>query len=348
LKSVNLLRHLSAALAGALFLAPGAAACSGARSADTGPDHGDLPPAAAPASSRFVLTGELRAVHADDIRTPITSTWPIQIRWMAPEGTLAAAGDTILEFDNTGILSKLEDQRLAYSDAESRLRSRMAQLDGERAEKTFAVERARIDLEKARLEAAVPEEMRARRDYDLKQLALDKAESALAGAGRTQAAFEISSKDDLEVLRIEAAKARRSVERAMESLEQLTVKAPRMGVLVYGDHPWEGRKFQAGDDTFPRMTVMRIPDLDRMEVVASLSDLDDGAVREGQRVTCVLDTYPDRTFSGKVRDVSALAEPRSRETTPRAFQVSIDLDSTDPFLMRPGMSVRVEIARDHP
>jgi multidrug resistance efflux pump len=301
---------------------------------------------ASPGAPRLVLTGELRAVNADDIRTPITSSWPIQIRWMAPEGTLAAAGDTILEFDNTGILSKLEDQRLALSDAENRLRSREAQIDGERAEKSFNVERARIELEKARIESAVPAEMRARRDYDLKQLALEKARSALAGAERTLAAFEISAKDDLEVLRIETDKSRRSVERATESLEQLTVKASRAGVLLYADHPWEGRKFQAGDDTFPRMTVMRIPDLGRMEVVGWLSDLDDGAVKPGQRVTCVLDTYPDRTFPGRIRDVSALAEPRSRESTLRAFQVSIDLDRTDPFLMRPGMSVRIELARD--
>ncbi|MBI3449012.1 MAG: efflux RND transporter periplasmic adaptor subunit [Acidobacteria bacterium] len=309
---------------------------SGARAREGGP------------TSRFTFTGELRAVRSDELRTPTTPSWPIQIKWMAPEGTEVAEGDTVLSFDNSAILSRLEEQKLAYSDVVTRTRSREAQIDADRAEKSFAVERARVELEKAEAEAAIPESMRPRRDYDLKQLARDKARSALDAARRNLEAFEAAARDEIEVLAVEKSKARRALDRATESLDQLTLKATRAGVLVYGEHPWEGRKFQPGDDTWPRMTVLRIPDLDRMEVVAWVSDVDDGVVRPGQPVTCLLDTYPDRSITGRVRDVGALADARSRDNNVRAFQVLIDLDRSDAVRMRPGMSVRVELDRGAP
>ncbi|HZE88838.1 MAG TPA: efflux RND transporter periplasmic adaptor subunit [Verrucomicrobiae bacterium] len=326
------------------LLAATTAACSPALT-DDAKDVSGVPAREGRAAERFTFTGELRAVRSDELRTPSMPSWPIQIKWMAPEGSEVAEGDPVLSFDNTAILSKLEEQRLAYSDVVTRSRSREAQIDADRAEKSFAAERARLELEKAEAEAAIPESMRARRDYDLKQLARDKARSTLAVARRNLEAFEAGARDELEVLAIEKAKARRALDRATESLEQLTLKATRAGVLVYGDHPWEGRKFQPGDDTWPRMTVLRIPDLDRMEVVAWVSDVDDGVVRPGQPVTCLLDTYPDLAITGRVRDVAALADARSRDNNVRAFQVLIDLDRSDAVRMRPGMSVRVELDR---
>src|SRR5262249_61696537 len=78
------------------------------------------------------------------------------------------------------------------------------------------------------------------RESDQKQLAAERAETALPAARRTLAAFEIGARNDLEVRRLETAKAERSVASATASLDKLVLKAPRPGVLVYNDHPWEG------------------------------------------------------------------------------------------------------------
>src|SRR5258706_9970732 len=91
-------------------------------------------PAAEVAPGRFIFTGELRDVRSDDLRTPITPTWPIQIRWMAPEGAEVEAGEKVLEFDNAAIASRLEEQKLQWNDARSPRRSREAQTGAERAE----------------------------------------------------------------------------------------------------------------------------------------------------------------------------------------------------------------------
>lgn len=100
---------------------------------------------------------------------------------------------------------------------------------------------------------------------------------------------------------------------------------------------------QVGDAVWMGMTVVRIPDLAAMRVQAQLSDVDDGRIGTGMPARCVLDTYPDLVFPGKVAEVQAVAREAERFSPRRMFPTLVALDKTDPDRMRPGMSVRVEI-----
>jgi hypothetical protein len=65
-------------------------------------------------------------------------------------------------------------------------------------------------------------------------------------------------------------------------------------------------------------------------------------------VRCVLDTYPDRVFEGRVEEIGSVAVDGGRgwfaSATKPGFAVRVSLAKTDP-LMRPGLSVRVEVVR---
>ena len=82
-----------------------------------------------------------------------------------------------------------------------------------------------------------------------------------------------------------------------------------------------------------------------MQVRARLADVDDGGVREGMHADCVLDAYPEQVWKGTVRQVSPVARAEGREATRRFFDVVVTLDAAAPDLMRPGMSMRVEVMR---
>jgi multidrug efflux pump subunit AcrA (membrane-fusion protein) len=85
-----------------------------------------------------------------------------------------------------------------------------------------------------------------------------------------------------------------------------------------------------------------------MEVTAALSEVDHGRIAPGMKARCILDTYPDRVFEGRVEEVGAVAgEGGSFFGFARGragFPVRVSLAVTDP-LMRPGLSVRVEVVR---
>ena len=86
-----------------------------------------------------------------------------------------------------------------------------------------------------------------------------------------------------------------------------------------------------------------------MEVQAALAESDHGRIAPGTTARCLLDTYPDRVFAGQVEEIGSVArEGGGRGWFAAAmkpgFPVRVSLTRTDP-LMRPGLSVRVEVVR---
>jgi HlyD family secretion protein len=141
-------------------------------------------------------------------------------------------------------------------------------------------------------------------------------------------------------------RARRELKELEERLEELTVRATRDGLIQIASNRRENnRKYQVGDQAFAGWAIATIPDLSQMQVRARLPDVDDGAVHEGMQASCFLDAYPTRKFTGVVAAVSPVARAEGRDSTRRFFDVVVRLDKADPAVMRPGMSMRVDVTR---
>ena len=249
----------------------------------------------------------------------------------------------MVEFDNSQFASELEEKRLNASNADSDLDRVQAETRTTMAEKQFEVDKALSEVEKARIAADIPKDLLSLREYQERQIALKRAETALIKARDEMAAQKKGTSTDVQVQKISLEKSQRQIRNAEESIAALTLRAPRNGMVLVGDHPWEGRKLQEGDSVWVGMTVASLPELDSMMVEANLSDVDDGRIAPGMEVVCSLDAFPDRTFRGRVVDISPVARESRRSPLLRAFPVRIALDQADPQRMRPGMSVRAEV-----
>lgn len=308
-----------------------------------GPSRGELVAHRGTFRQRLLLSGELEAERGEPLAVPRTNTFQLQIRWMAEDGAMVNAGDRVVEFDNSQFSSDLEEKRLAASDAGSELERTSAETRTNAADKQFAVEKAKTEVEKARIAAAVPKDLLALREYQDRQLALKRAETELGKAQEDLDAANRGSVSEVAVKKISLEKSRREIHNAEEAIDALTLRAPRAGMVLLGDHPWEGRKLQVGDSVWVGLTVATLPDLSSMLVQASLSDVDDGRIQPGMKVLCTLDAYPDRVYEGRIQDISPVARESRRSPLLRYFPVRIKLDRSDPQRMRPGMSVRVEV-----
>jgi HlyD family secretion protein len=265
------------------------------------------------------------------------------IRWIEADGRPVRAGDRVLELDNTAFVTDLEQRRLSESAALNDLLRKEADLAVELAERQLAVERARIEREKAARSAAVPPDLVAGRQYQDLQLALDRAEVAESKAREDVEATRRAARAEIAELEIALARARRAVAVAEGAIDALTLHAPSAGIFVVEGDPEAGRKLQVGDTVRTGQVVASIPDLTEMQVRAALSDVDDGRVTPGMRARCTLDAFPDRVVAGVVREISPIAQAYREQDSRRRFVVLVRLDESDPATMRPGMSVRVEV-----
>lgn len=292
---------------------------------------------------RLLLTGELEAADSLKIGIPRTRQFRVQITWLAADGAEVRAGDRVVEFDSSAFTTNLDEQRTAELRAERALEKITAEVEAAGVQAEMEVARRQLELDKARLDATVPEHILSRRDFQDRQLALTRAQNGYDKAIEARAVQRRAGEADIEVARIELATARREVAAAESAIELLTVTAPRDGVVVISQHPWEGRKIQVGDMLWIGLTVAELPDLERLRVRARLSDVDDGLVAVGTPVRCSLDAHPELTLAGQVQAVTPVAAEERGESLRSFFEVLVELDRSDSELMRPGMSVRVEV-----
>ncbi|HEV8580809.1 MAG TPA: efflux RND transporter periplasmic adaptor subunit [Thermoanaerobaculia bacterium] len=338
------MKPICAALLG-LAVAASLAGCSGAGARAEAPREAgeELTVRRGSFRQRVLLSGELAAARGEALIVPRTNAFQLAIRWMAEDGAVVKAGDPVVAFDNSQFASDLEEKRLSAFDAGSSLDQAEADAKTQKAEKQFQVEKERSEVAKARIAAAIPKDLLSLREYQERQLALARAQAELAKAEEDLAAQRRGSVADVQIQKITLEKSRREIRTAEEAIEALTLRAPRAGIVLIANHPWEGRKLQVGDTIWVGMTVATLPELSSMIVQASLSDVDDGRIAPGLAALCTLDAYPGVTYRGRVAEISPVARESRRSLLLRSFPVRIDLERSDPRRMRPGMSVRVEV-----
>lgn len=290
----------------------------------------------------YYLTGEIQAVRSAWITAPHLPQ--PQIRWLAEDGSAVKEGERVVEFDSASVLASLEEQRTKLVQAEIQLESKRRELEAELDKRRAALDKEEVEVKKARVDAAVPQQLRSSLEWRKMRTALLERETALEKARLELQAFEVSARSDLLGLGSEYQKARRQLATAEDNLRSASVAAARAGIFLVGKH-WrrdEERKFQAGDNVWPGFPVASIPDPAAMDVEARLSEVDHGRIASGMKARVVLDTFPDRVFEGEIAEIGSVAD-ESRERS--GFPVRVSLRQLDPALMRPGLSARVEVVR---
>jgi HlyD family secretion protein len=294
---------------------------------------------------RLALTGELEATSAENMVVPRTPAWLLSVRWLIEDGVTVKKGDRLVEFDSSSFAGTLEDKRLAVVRTGSELAGEMAKADTTLAEKQMEVDRKKSELDKAEAEASVPGDLYPRRLHQEKQMTMAQKRDALAKAEEDLAANQRAARLERTIRTVAYERAKRELTDLGARLEELTLRAPRDGLVMLSVNRREGRKYLLGDQAFPGWVVASMPELKGMQVRARLSDVDDGGVREGMHADCILDAYPGKVWKGTIRSVSPVARSEGREATRRFFDVTVGLDEEAPDIMRPGMSMRIEVIR---
>lgn len=297
----------------------------------------------------FTLSGELDTADSLSVQTP-RGRGRLQIRWLAEDGAEVKEGDRLVDFDASNLIQTIEERRLQLEQAVITREGAVRNAAAENEKKRVAVDKAQIEMEKARIEAEVPREMRPAAEWRRFQAEFHENEAAFEKARLDQDAYRVASRSEIESARASEHKARRELAEFERSLESMSILAPRDGIFIVGPFwrwgPEGPRKLQPGDQVWPSYPIGKIPDPAQMEVQATLAEPDHGKIEAGMTARCILDTYPDLVFEGRVESVGSVAAEAGRfwSTTRPGFPVQVSLARTHP-LMRPGLSVRVEVVR---
>lgn len=290
-----------------------------------------------------VLTGALRAAEAERFAVPVSSSWQLTLKWLLPEGEPIEVGDSIARFDPAGTEEQLRQSEEALIAKEQERAREKSQGHIRRLDLELAHKRAGIEYRKARLDAAIPQDVLNGVDYRRRQLDMAKRQAEFETAELALLEHDASVQARIAAIEIDLAEQRLRYERLEKELESLEIRATRPGILVHEEHPWTGRKVIEGDRLQATLPVASIPDLDTLEVEAWAGETDVARMKTGRRAVLQLDAFPGRTWSGSVRSVASTGERRQSWGRAPYFLVRIAVDTVDTTIMKPGMSVRCEI-----
>jgi membrane fusion protein (multidrug efflux system) len=276
-------------------------------------------------------------------------------------------GDTLVVLDDRDLRVRLEQAEAELRDAEAAVGTRgragqaQAELQATRAQAASAaasVAAAESDYKKAAADLERYRGLAAQKIISAQQL--DAAQAAYeAAAANLQAVQKQASAAGSQVsasgaalrgadARLAAAQA--AVDNARLQLGYARITAPTAGVIAK-------RNAETGALVQPGQSLMSIvPDRD-VWVTANLKETQLANVRTGDPVEFTVDAYPGRKFTGRVESLSPATGARFSLLPPDnatgnftkvvqrvPVKIAVDQPSDSAHLLRPGMSVDVDIA----
>ncbi|HEX7336431.1 MAG TPA: efflux RND transporter periplasmic adaptor subunit [Gemmatimonadales bacterium] len=189
-----------------------------------------------------------------------------------------------------------------------------------------AVAQAQADLEvaQARLANANSQKRRADELFKSQSITEQEHEQALLDYANANA----------EVIR-----ARVALDNAKDQLDDTNVRAPINGTIIEKQVERGQVISSPTNDVGGGTVLLKMADLNLVQVRTLVDETDIGKVQPGQRATVTVDAFPNRPFDGTVLKIEPQAQTEQNVTM---FPVLVRIDNKE-GLLRPGMNSEVEI-----
>ncbi len=291
-----------------------------------------------------VETGELQAEHSRSVTAPMMASggrMQLAVQYLAPEGTRVDSGALLVSFDPADQFKTISDKQNDLKSAEADLQKLKAQQASDKEDAEMAYENAKLGYDLAKLSdddmkfESEAKQRESKLELKKAELAFKQAEDNLKGKSQVR-------KSDLATLNLKIAQIQRALDQAQADEEKLSVHAPAAGLIVYQRNWSTGKKFTRGDQCWAGQPVMILPDLSHMQAVLEVNEVDISKVKADQVAEIRLDAFPDRKFTGKIKNVASIGNAKESNPSVKVFEVLVDLDQADSIL-RPGMTVSARI-----
>jgi HlyD family secretion protein len=250
-----------------------------------------------------------------------------------------------------------------YADIYSSIKTRSAasvnqtQAQLANAKASLGAYQATLDQQQAAFE-------RTQKLYNLKVISRQEFEQAQSAYQQALANYN-AAKQQINSSKYALAASRADLQQAVENLHRTTITAPMSGYVTY--LPVKKGERVVGTAQMSGTEIMRVSDMDTMEVQVDVGENDVPKVFIGDTALIEVDAYNNRKFKGIVTQIASssqdLASQLTATTSSSASQVTnytvhirilensykdlLDPKHPEHFPFRPGMSANVDIQTQH-
>ncbi|HKV94598.1 MAG TPA: efflux RND transporter periplasmic adaptor subunit [Candidatus Angelobacter sp.] len=273
-------------------------------------ERGDL-------AKSVVATGKIEPITNVEVKSKASG---IVQKLLVDYGDPVKKGQILAELDKEQILAEVDQQKASLQAAEAAARA------------------ADADLQHAKVDAEGPDIPMLKRAYEraqsmakegvVSQSTLDDAQKNYEMAVNKQAlgrANVVSANSKLKQAEAQVAQARAQLDEKQKEYENSTIISPIDGVVL-------SRDVEVGTAVSSILIlgssatlVMTLGDIHQVYVKGKVDESDIGKVFLGQPARIKVESYKDKTFSGKVTKISPMGVEKDNVTT---FEVRVSIDNS--------------------
>jgi len=287
--------------------------------------------------------GELQAAVSTPIVVPPESRWGLQtIAWMAPEYSMVKKDEIVIRLASADLAERLRVEQAEMDKLNLEIAKKQKQLEKDKSDLHGQIEVTSVQRELADVYAARDEDIFPKNKIIEDAIDLDYQNTRERHFERKRDQMEKRIAAELQLLDAKANTRRVQIKQIQDQLNNLEIKAPQDGMLVINKF-WSGEKYRVGMNAYPGQKLGSLPDLSKMEAKLFVLESEAAGLKEGLPVSLTLDFEPGRAFTGKVIGLDTIAKPLGEDSPLKYFETKVELDVTDPVLMKPGVQVRASV-----
>jgi HlyD family secretion protein len=264
---------------------------------------------------------------------------------LAAAGTLVTRGDLLVEFDR-------HTQLRAATDREAEFKGFVEQINKKRGEQLAARAMRDAQLKQTENEVRIAElgvignELVPKTTAEKNVQTLEEARARLAQLRRTFDLRRRAEDADLRMLEIQRQRAENAWRHARDNAERMRIVSPIDGLVVLKSIWKNGTmaEVQEGEEVRPGIPILDVVDPSAMRVRVNANQADVERLAAGQAARITLDSFPSRTFAGRLEQLSPIATTSSLSPRVRTFVAWFSIADTDRHLL-PDLAVAVEVIR---
>jgi HlyD family secretion protein len=287
--------------------------------------------------------GEIEAIRSTNASSPSIS-WRygnMKLTQIVKDGKEVKTGDTLIVFDPSEI-------KKGVVEAESRLQMSEAEMVKLQAQQESDLEDLKADYESSRISQEISKIKFESAGYEANikkkeiQLNLEKANIALKRA-KEQIDNKIKiQKEETKQKKLSMDQDKAQLAEANETLKKLFVVSPASGIAIVGKNWSTGNKYQVGEQCWPGMPLIQLPDLTALKATVKVNEVDISKISKGLKVEIKPDAFSSSKFTGTVTSVANLAINKDNKSKVKVFPVEIKINETNDKLL-PGLTVSCRI-----
>jgi HlyD family secretion protein len=262
---------------------------------------------------------------------------------LAGSGSFVKQGDMLVEFDRQGQLKAARDREAEYRDFVEQLRKKRAEHRIAKAHRVTALVHAENAVRVAELDL-LGIELLPKIQAEKNQQTLEEARAHLNALKETQALKDRVDVTEVRTIEIQRDRALNAWRHAQGNAERMRIVSPIDGLVVLKSIWKSGNMavIQEGEEVRPGIPILDVVNPSAMRVRALVNQADVGRLSIGVDARVTLDSYPARSFDGRLEHLSPVALTSTLNPRMRTFVALFSISGSDPHLL-PDLAAAIDI-----